>query len=121
MIFYNVWALIKIFIWITTLYLVYNYINVYQDPVFGLGFGFFGLFLISWGLSFFIFFIWYKIFSNKGNLYFASKSYKLSLLFGLFVLINLWFIIINQRDELVWGALLLIFIILQIITVYENE
>ncbi len=119
--FYHIWALIKILIWSSIIYLLYNYINIYQDPIIGLGFWFFAIFLIVWWLSFYMFFIWQKIFSQKELIKIASKSYKLSLLFWLFVIINLSLIVLEQRDKLLWFIILIIFLALHILTAFENE
>ncbi|UFX83363.1 hypothetical protein [Candidatus Absconditicoccus praedator] len=121
MIFYHIGALIKIFVGVSIAYLLFNYINIYQDPIIGLGFGFFAVFLIVWGGSFYLFFLGQKLFAVKGALSIASRSYKLSLLFGLFVLVNLSLISLEERNKILGGIIFLIFLILHIITGYENE
>ncbi len=121
MIFYHIWSLIKIIIGLSVIYLLYNYINIYQDPLIAIGFWFFWLFLVTWWVSFYIFFILQKFFSKLDNLKISSKSYKLSLLFWLFLLINLSFVILEERNKIIWLAILIIFIILHIVTMLENE
>lgn len=121
MIFYHIWALIKIFVGVSIAYLLFNYINIYQDPIIWLWFGFFAVFLIVWWWSFYLFFLWQKLFAVKWALSIASRSYKLSLLFGLFVLVNLSLISLEERNKILWGIIFLIFLILHIITWYENE
>ncbi|MBS8121554.1 hypothetical protein [Candidatus Vampirococcus lugosii] len=121
MLFYHIGSLIKIIIGFAILYIIYNYINVYQDPIIGLGFGFFGLFLISWGISFYIFFIGYKIFSKKDNILISSKSYKTSLLFGFYIIINTSLIIMENRTQTIGIVTIVIFLFLHILTILENE
>ena len=121
MLFYHIWSLIKILIWFWTIYLLYNYINIYQDPAIWLWFWFFAIFLIAWWISFYIFFIWQKIFLEKDNIFIASKSYKLSLLFWLFLIINLAFIVLEERNKFIWLIILAVFIFLHVLTYMENE
>ena len=82
-------------------------INVYEDPLVGIGLGLVGVFVLSRGVSFFVFFyvqeLFRKIEYRERNL---KDSYKLSLLFGLFSLINVLFLLLGSRNKRV-GLLLL--------------
>lgn len=121
MLFYAIWWILKIVIWILTLLYLFNYVNVYEDQKVGLIFWFIWLFLLAWWISFFVFFVTQKIFSNRPNIKIASKSYRLSLLFWLFLIINVLLILIEKWSKLTWLWIMIIFIILQLITISDNE
>lgn len=121
MLFYNIWALIKIIVWTMTMFYLYNYVNVFQDPTIGLAFGFLWIFLFIWWVSFYVFYIFSKFFSQKANITIASKSYKTSLLFWLYILINIALIILENWTKLLWLLIFVIFVVLQLLTVNEND
>lgn len=121
MLFYNIWALIKIIVWSLTIFYLYNYVNVFQDPTIWLAFWFLWIFLVVWGISFYIFYIFSKFFSQKPNITIASKSYKTSLLFGLYILINIALIVLENWTKLLWLLIFVIFVVLQLLTVNEND
>lgn len=121
MLFYNIGSLVKIWFWIWILIYLYNNVNVYQDTTIALSFGFLGVFLVTWWISFYVFFIFQKFFSKKLSITVASESYKLSLLFWLFILVNIALIILEKWTKIVWIWIFILFIILQLITVWEND
>jgi hypothetical protein len=89
-------------------------INVFEDPLIGIGLGLVGTFILSRGVSFFIFFyaqeLFRKIEFRDRNL---RDSYKLSFLFGLYALINVLLLLLGSWTK--WRGLILLagFIILQ--------
>ena len=87
------------------MYVIYHYINIYQDPVVGLSLGFLSVFLFIWGLSYFIFLIVAKFFSSSYD-HLSSLCYKLSLIFGLFVMVNITFFLVEQRNVILGIVLL---------------
>lgn len=121
MLFYAIWWILKIVIWILTLLYLFNYVNVYEDQKIWLIFWFIWLFLLAWWISFFVFFVTQKLFSNRPNVKIASKSYRLSLLFWMFIIINVLLILIEKWSKLTWLWIMIIFIILQLVTISDNE
>ena len=113
-------ALGKCVLWALILLIDYTSINVYEDPTIGIGLGFLWMFILSWGLSFFLFLgvqKWYRHI-EKGRL--VKDSYKLSLLFGIFVMINVLLLLLGYRNKFVGFALLLGFVALQI-TLFSDQ
>ena len=97
------------------LLLVYFYVNVYQDPLVAISFSFLGIFIVSWGVSFYLFFGATRLFSSRASTHIASYSYKVSLLFGVFMLLNVLLLLMGQRNRL-WGGLLIVgFVVVQIL------
>ncbi len=45
---YSIGAALKIIVGVGILAVLYNYVNVYNDPIIGLSFGFLGVFMIIW-------------------------------------------------------------------------
>jgi len=112
---YNMWALIKIIVGIGIIAILYNYVNVYQDPAIWISFWFLAVFMIVWGIWYFIFLFAYKFFSKEYPHNQASLSYKLSLLLGMYVMVNLTFVITDHRNKLIWLVIIIAFILLQIL------
>lgn len=99
---------------------LYFQISIYDDPVVALGFGFLAVFLVIRGGSFYCIYGAQKLFSTKDPYTLASISYKMSLMLGLFALINLALIISGTWTKF-WGILIfIVFILLQIIT-YKDD
>lgn len=111
---YKLASVSKIILWLIILITDYTMINVYEDPFVGIGLGLVGVFVLSRGVSFFIFFyaqeLFRKIEYRERNL---KDSYKLSLLFGLFSLINVLFLLLGSWNKRLWLILLAGFILLQ--------
>jgi len=112
--FYKIGSLIKIFLGAIILLLDYTMINVFEDPLIGIGLGLVGIFMLSRGVSFFIFFyaqeLFRKIEYKERNL---KDSYKLSFLFGLYSLINVLLLLLGNWNKWVGLLLLIGFFILQ--------
>jgi hypothetical protein len=81
-----------------------------------------GFFLLAWGLSFFFFWAWKKYISKQQDDNTAiTTSYKLSLLFGLYILFNIIFLL-NERRTVLGGIVLLIgFVLIQGILLPEGK
>lgn len=96
-------------------------INVYEDPGIGISLLLFGLLFLAWGSSFFLFLFLQNIFHQFP--YNAKRkekeSYKLSLLLGLYVLINIILLILEKRSKVTGFVLLGIFIIGQVFLFIE--
>lgn len=111
---YKVISLIKMVLGLATSILVYSYINVYEDPIVWLGLGFLWLFMLSRWASFFGFLAFQKRFRESNIDDMMKDSYKLSLLFWIYVIINLLLISLWYRSKLLWIALFIWFIFLQV-------
>lgn len=118
---YSAWAFFKIVFGSGILYVLYNYINIFEQPVIGLWFWFLGLFILVRWLSYFIFLGCYKLFSTLAADKQSSSSYKLSLLLGLFVMVNLTLMIVDKRTNIIWITVLVIFCILQVAFTHEQR
>lgn len=113
---YHIIALTKLVLWLGILLLVYLTINVYEDPIVGIWLGFLWLFIASRWLSFFIFFeIQSLVYKLRTRNQIVAESYKLSLLFGIYAMINVSMILLWQRTKLLGILLLLWFVWLQIL------
>ena len=112
--FYKLGSLIKVVLGLIILIIDYTMINVFEDPVIGIGLGLVGTFVLAWGVSFFVFFyaqeLFRKIEYRDRNL---KDSYKLSFLFGLYALINVLLLLLGGWNK--WRGLFLLggFILLQ--------
>ena len=110
-------SLMKILIGVTLLCVAFFTINVYEDPGIGITMILFGLFFVTWGGSFFLFMLLQNLFhqfplsEHKRQ----KESYKLSLLFGLYILINIILLILEKRTKWNGFMLLMVFLIGQVI------
>ncbi len=111
---YTIISLIKMVLWLVTSILVYSYINVYEDPVVWLGLGFLWIFIFAWGASFFVFLAFQKRFRDVKLDDMMKDSYKLSLLFWIYVIINLLLISLWYRSKLLGIWLFIGFVFLQV-------
>lgn len=110
-------SFLKIIIGVTLLCVAFFTINVFEDPGIGISLLLFGLFFVSWGGSFFLFMLLQNLF-HQFPLSEAKKqkeSYKLSLLFGLYILINIILLILEKRTKWNGFMLLMVFVIGQVI------
>jgi hypothetical protein len=111
---YKLASVIKILFGLIILIIDYTMINVFEDPLIGIGLGLVGTFVLSRWVSFFVFFyaqeLFRKIEFKDRNL---RDSYKLSLLFGLYALINVLLLLLGGRNKWRGLALLAGFIVLQ--------
>jgi hypothetical protein len=111
---YHTFSFIKIGVALTILWSLYFTINPYEDPLIALSWWIIGFFLLAWGLSFFIF--WWRntyITKKPDSNTIITNSYKLSLLFGIYILFNLIFLLQSKRTVLWWIVLLIAFILIQ--------
>ena len=109
---YHIFSLIKMSAAIITLLSLYFTIDPYADPLIALSWGMVGFFLLAWWCSFFFFWGWNQYISRtKDEKHNIITSYKLSLLFGIYILFNIIFLL-NQKRTLLWGIVLLVWFIL---------
>jgi hypothetical protein len=112
----------KFVLWVIILILVYSYINVYEDPWVWISLWLVWLFIMLRWLSFYFFFMWQKIFRTNQDLDRITKdSYKLSLLFGIYAIINVLLLVLWTWSKILWLILLIWFIALQILLFSENK
>lgn len=111
---YHIASLAKFVLWVIILIIDYTTINVYEDPAFGIGLGFLWLFIASRGASFYLFLWIQKRYRHADNIRLIKDSYKLSLLFGIFVILNVLLLLLWYRNKFIWIGLLVGFVALQI-------
>ena len=116
-------AYIKITLGLVILLTTFFTIQVFTDEVLGITFFLLWLFLLCWGIWYFIFrLIQYAL--KQYHKYEHEKmieAYKLSLLFSCYIITNIILIIIDKWTRLVGINLLVAFIIIQILLVYDRE
>jgi len=118
---YYIASLIKIILGAGVLILTYTFINVYEDPLVGISLVMVGLFIASRGASFYLFLAIQKRFRNLSPDRLVKDSYKLSLLFGIFVIINALLLFLWYRSKFLWLILLVGFVILQVLLFSEQK
>lgn len=119
---YKIISAAKFFLGAWIMLIIFTSINIYEDPITGIGLGFLGLFIASRWLSFFLF-LWIQKFYRK-NLTeerLMKDSYKLSLLFGIYVMLNVTLILSEYRNKLIWLLLLWWFVLLQMSLFWEEN
>lgn len=117
---YHILSGMKCLLGTTILLITYTTINVYEDPAIAIGLSFLGIFIIARGASFFLFFFLEKYFHKQlENITMVKESYKLSLLFGIYIVINYLLILLGRRNKIVWILLLWLFIWLEF-TLYSE-
>ena len=120
--FYNTIALAKVVLGALILLITYTSINVYDDPVIALSLWFLWIFILARWISFFLFLFEQRLFHQlKSEEQLKKDSYKLSLLFWIFCIINVLLILLSRRNKLVWLALLILFILMQIFLFERND
>lgn len=118
---YHIASLIKLLLGAGILLITYTSINVYEDPVVGIGLLILWLFIASRGASFYLFLAIQKRFREISQTRLIKDSYKLSLLFGIYVLINALFLLLGYRSKFLWLILLVGFIVLQVTLFSEQK
>jgi hypothetical protein len=118
---YHIASLIKFILGLIILLITYTSINVYEDPVIGIGLSILWLFIAARGASFYLFLVLQKFFRDLSPDRLIKDSYKLSLLFGIFVLINALFLFLWYWSKLLWIILLVGFILLQMALFSEQK
>lgn len=118
---YHIASIIKAVIWLFITIFTYTSINVYEDTAIAIVLLFVGIFTLARWLSFFLFLWWHKLFSKKTNELQTKDSYKLSLLFGIYCLLNIILLIGWYRNKIIWIIILIVFIALQIFLLGWNN
>jgi Ca2+/Na+ antiporter len=118
---YSIASLIKLLLGIGIIGITYTSINVYEDPMVGIGLSMLWLFIASRGASFYLFFGIQKWFRDLPYDRLIKDSYKLSLLFGIFILINALFLLLWYRSKFLGLVLLIGFIVLQIVLFADEK
>ncbi len=111
---YYIASLSKFILWAIILIMDYTTLNVYEDPAIAIGLGFLGLFIAARGASFFLFLWIQKWYRHVDSERLVKDSYKLSLLFGFFVIVNGLLLLLGWRSKLLGIILLAGFIALQV-------
>ncbi len=119
---YKKLALIKMLLWIIIMVATFSTINVFADEVLGISFFLLSIFLFSRGSSYFVFRLlqyamkqYHKYEHEK-----MAEAYKLSLLFSCYLVTNIILIVIEKRTRLIGINLLIAFVIIQILLVYDR-
>ena len=117
--FYKYLSLIKLIVWLLILFVDYVAINVFEDPVVAIWILLVWCFLVARWASFFFFLFIQKTFRTKNFQWLLeSDSYKLSLLFWMYTLLNIILIFLwhwNKTRGLIllcWFILLLYFLMM---------
>lgn len=118
---YYIASLIKLVLGMIILLVTYTSINVYEDPMIGIGLSILGLFILARGASFYMFLGIQKFFRELPKDRLIKDSYKLSLLFGIYVLINALFLLLWYRSIFLWIILLVGFVVLQVALFSEQK
>ncbi len=118
--FYYIASIIKLVLWLFIIIITYTSINIYEDPTIWISLWFIGTFIAIWWFSFFLFLRGQKLFRQKIEERIVKDSYKLSLLFGIYSIINILLLILWSRTKLAWIILLAGFILIHILLL-ENQ
>lgn len=118
--FYYIASIIKSILWLFIILITYSSINIYEDPAIWISLWFIWSFITIRWFSFFLFLRWQKLFRKKNEERIIKDSYKLSLLFWIYAIINILFLILWSRNKLI-GMLLLWGFILTHILLLENS
>lgn len=110
---YSVWAFLKAILWLWILTILYHYVSVDTNAALWLWFWFLGVFLVVWWVWYYFFLVLWKIFSKAEHYIKTSASYKLSLFLGVFVIVNLTFMIIDKWTNTIGILLIIVFLALQ--------
>jgi hypothetical protein len=114
---------IKILLGLTILISTIFSINVFTDEVLGMTMFLLGVFLLARGVSYFAFRLlqyamkqYHKYEHEK-----MTEAYKLSFLFGCFIVTNIMLIVMGKWTRLLGINLLLGFVIIQILLIYDRD
>lgn len=104
---YHLASAIKFALGTAIIIITYTSINIYEDPVIGIALAFLWIFIAArWG-SFYLFLGIQKLYKHKKDtLSIYKDSYKLSLLFGIYMVINFLLIVLWWRNKFLWILLL---------------
>ncbi len=123
---YHIITLIKIVVGVVIIFFTSTAVDPYQDPWIWLGFGFWWVFMLIRWISFYIFWWWKTLFANdistkKNKEQLAIDSYKLSLLFWLYIIVNLWIMFQWYWTRFLWILLFIGFVVIQIFISIKPE
>ena len=118
--FYYFASLIKIILWLFIVFITYISINIYEDPAIAISLWLIGIFIAIRWISFYLFLRWQKLFRKTNNNRIIKDSYKLSLLFGIYCIINILLLILWNWNKFWWFILFWGFILIQILLL-ENK
>ena len=118
---YHVISAIKFALGLAIMIIVYTSINIYEDPIIGIWFWFLWLFIAARWISFYLFLGIQKFYRRIEKIRLIKDSYKLSLLFGIYVMINVALILLEYRNKIIGIVLLAGFILLQIALFSDNK
>ena len=116
--FYKYLSLIKLIVWLLILFVDYVAINVFEDPVVAIWILLVWCFLVARWASFFFFLFVQKTFRTKSLQWLLeSDSYKLSLLFWMYTLLNIILIFLWHWNKargliLLCGFILLLYFLM---------
>ena len=116
--FYKYLSLIKLIVWLLILFVDYVAINVFEDPVVAIWILLVWCFLVARWASFFFFLFVQKTFRTKNFQWLVeSDSYKLSLLFWMYTLLNIILIFLWHWNKtrgliLLCGFILLLYFLM---------
>ena len=120
--FYKYLSLVKLIVWVILLLVDYFAINVFEDPIIAIWIVLIWSFFIARGASYFFFFFIQKTFKkNSYNETIEADSYKLSLLFWMYSLVNVLLILLWHRNKRRWLILLWWFILLLYFLMMDNS
>ena len=120
--FYKYLSLIKLIVWLLILFIDYVAINVFEDPVVAIWIFLVWGFLFAWWASFFLFVFVQKAL-KKQNVEWSieSDSYKLSLLFWMYALLNIVLIFLWYWSKLRWLIILWAFLLLLYLLLLDSN
>lgn len=113
--FYYIASIIKLILWLFIILVTYTSINIYEDPTIWISLWFIWSFIAIRWFSFFLFLRGQKLFRKKEEERIVKDSYKLSLLFGIYAIINILLLILGSRNKLIGILLLWWFILIHIL------
>ena len=107
-------SLIKTVFWITLLVIDFTMISPKDDLAIALTLGLIWVFLLLWGVSYFLFYWIQRLFITKVSKERMKKdAYKTSFLFWLFCLINVLLLVAELWTKWLWIVCLILFIAMQ--------
>lgn len=119
--FYKYLSLIKLIVWLLILLIDYMAINVFEDPIVAIWISLVWCFLFTRWASFFLFLFLQKAFKKKNIDWIESDSYKLSLLFWMYALLNIVLIFLWYRSKLRWLLLLWTFLFILYLLLLDSN
>lgn len=119
--FYKYLSLIKLIVWLLIILIDYMAINVFEDPIVAIWILLVWFFLFSRWVSFFFFIFLQKVFKKRNIDWIESDSYKLSLLFWMYALLNIILIFLWYRSKLRWLLLLWIFLFMLYLLLLDSN